>query len=376
MYKVLIVEDTLAIREEIYDILVMEGYKVFQAENGLIGFEIALIERPDLIISDILMPKLNGYEMFEKLQTNRKTADIPLIFLSAKAEKADIRTGMNLGAEDYLTKPLNVNDLLNAVKNKIKKKLLIDQNISSKTAALSAILLNQKNELDNYSHLISHELKSSLRNISDLLTWSQEDRDETNNYQDATISFQMLRDRIEKMDLLLVKLEHYNNITSAAFKNKLVNSNTIVKRIVNETHKPPAATITIKNELPTLFVDENKLGKIFEILIENALEHIDKKNGRIQIACEITQKDYVFSITDNGIGIHPKYHEKIFNMFQAIESTKSAGIGLSMVKKIISHYNGQIYLKSTPNVETTFYFNLPISDVSPKKVLINSKKAE
>ncbi|MGK0449026.1 MAG: signal transduction histidine kinase, partial [Polaribacter sp.] len=70
------------------------------------------------------------------------------------------------------------------------------------------------------------------------------------------------------------------------------------------------------------------------------------------------------SITDNGIGIHSKYHEKIFDMFQAVESTKSAGIGLSMVKKIISYYNGQIYLKSTPNVETTFYFNLPISVVS------------
>ena len=66
MYKVLIVEDTLAIREEIYDILLMEGYEVFQAKNGLIGFEVALKEHPDLIVSDILMPELNGFEMFEK----------------------------------------------------------------------------------------------------------------------------------------------------------------------------------------------------------------------------------------------------------------------------------------------------------------------
>ncbi|AFU68390.1 bacteriophytochrome-like histidine kinase sensor and response regulator [Psychroflexus torquis ATCC 700755] len=367
MYKVLIVEDTLAIREEIYDILLMEGYEVFQAENGLIGFELALKEQPDLIVSDILMPELNGFEMFEKLQTNNKTVSIPLIFLSAKAEKEDIRIGMNLGAEDYLTKPTNVDDLLNAVKNKIKKKLIIDQTISAKTGALSKILQSQKNELDNYSHLISHELKSSLRNISDLLTWSQEDRDETNNFQDSTINFQLMEDRIEKMDLLLAKLEHYNNITSATFKNKLVNSNTIVKRIINEIHKPSAVTIKIKNELPTLFVDENMVEKVFKILIGNALNHIDKKTGFIEIACDITQKDYVFSITDNGIGIHEKYHKKIFNMFEAMESTKSAGIGLSMAKKIISHYNGQVYLKSIPNVETTFYFNLPISEVSPVK---------
>ena len=122
--KVLIVEDTLAIREEVYDILLMENYVVFQAENGIMGFEVALQENPDLIISDILMPGLNGFEMFEKLQGNMKTASIPLIFLSAKAEKGDIRIGMNLGAEDYLTKPINVDDLLNAVKNKIDKKIL------------------------------------------------------------------------------------------------------------------------------------------------------------------------------------------------------------------------------------------------------------
>ena len=366
MYKVLIVEDTLAIREEIYDILVMEGYKVFQAENGLIGFEIALIEHPDLIISDILMPALNGFEMFEKLQENKKTASIPLIFLSAKAEKEDIRTGMNLGAEDYLTKPLNINDLLSAIENKINKKLIIDQNIIAKTAALSKILQNQKHELDNYSHLISHELKSSLRNISDLLTWSQEDRDETNNFQDSTINFQLMEGKIEKMDLLLVKLEQYNNITSATFKNNIVNLNTITKRVINQINNPHIK-IKITNELPTLFIDGNMMEKVFEILIGNAIANVDKENGLIEIGCETTQKDYIFSITDNGVGIHEKYHKKIFKMFEVIESTKSLGIGLSIFKKIISHYKGQVSLKSTPNVETTFYFNLPITEVSTKK---------
>jgi two-component system sensor histidine kinase/response regulator len=366
MYKVLIVEDTLAIREEIYDILSMEGYDVFQAENGLIGFKVALKEHPDLIISDILMPALNGFEMFKKLQKNKKTERIPLIFLSAKAEKEDIRTGMNLGAEDYLTKPININDLLNSVENKIKKKIIIDENIIDKTAALSKILQNQKNELDNYSHLISHKLKSLLRNISDLLTWSQEDRDETNNFQEATINFQLMECKIEEMDLLLVKLEQYNNITSATFKNNIVNFNTIAKRVINQINNPHIK-IKITNELPTLFADGDMMEKVFEILIGNAIAHVDKENGLIEIRCEITGKDYVFSIKDNGVGIHEKYHKKIFKMFEAIESTKSLGIGLSIFKKIISHYKGQVSLKSTPNVETTFYFNLPITEVSTKK---------
>jgi DNA-binding response OmpR family regulator len=120
---VLIVEDTLAIREEIFDILMMEGYTVFQAENGRVGFEIALKKKPDLIISDILMPEMNGFEMFDKLQKNDETKNIPLIFLSAKGEQQDISAGMELGAENYLTKPINVTDLLHVIKNKFNDTL-------------------------------------------------------------------------------------------------------------------------------------------------------------------------------------------------------------------------------------------------------------
>jgi|GEM_PF-1319988 len=132
MYKILIVEDTLAIREEICDILLMEGYAVFQAENGKIGFEMALKELPDLIISDILMPHLNGIEMFKKLQKDENTIGIPLIFLSAKGEKADVRIGMNVGAEDYLIKPVNTDELINVVKRKLKRQQLIKDNLDKR----------------------------------------------------------------------------------------------------------------------------------------------------------------------------------------------------------------------------------------------------
>ena len=86
MYKILIVEDTLLIREEIYDILTLEGHTVLQAENGDVGYKMAITILPDLILSDILMPELNGLEMFEKLKKNKKTKNIPLIFLSAKVK--------------------------------------------------------------------------------------------------------------------------------------------------------------------------------------------------------------------------------------------------------------------------------------------------
>ena len=359
MFKILIVEDTLTIREEIHDILVMEGYTVFEAENGSIGFEIALKKHPDLIISDILMPKLNGFEMYKKLQNNKTTKLIPLIFLSAKAEKSDIRAGMNLGAEDYLTKPIDVEDLLNTVKIKIDKKILLAQEIIDKTTTISATLQQQKKELDNYAQLISHELKTPLRNISDILIWIREELAHPISSENSINSIELLENKVERMELLLIKLEQYKNISPSSFKKNKINLNTIAKKVIAKLQVPSHIKIEIKNKLPTLFADEIMLEKVFEILIQNALDHIDKKKGLILLACETTEEDYLFSIKDNGIGIKTKYHEKIFEMFQTIDSNNSTGIGLSIVKKIISYYNGEVKVESKTNKETIFYFSLP-----------------
>jgi signal transduction histidine kinase len=359
MFKILIVEDTLTIREEIHDILVMEGYTVFEAENGSIGFEIALKKHPDLIISDILMPKLNGFEMYKKLQNNKTTKLIPLIFLSAKAEKSDIRAGMNLGAEDYLTKPIDVEDLLNTVKIKIDKKLLLAQETIDKTTTISAILQQQKKELDNYAQLISHELKTPLRNISDILIWIREELAHPISSENSINSIELLENKVERMELLLIKLEQYKNISPSSFKKNKINLNTIAKKVIAKLQVPSHIKVEIKNKLPTLFADEIMLEKVFEILIQNALDHIDKKKGLILLACETTEEDYLFSVKDNGVGIKTKYHEKIFEMFQSIDSNNSTGIGLSIVKKIISCYNGEVKVESTTNKETVFYFSLP-----------------
>ena len=359
MFKILIVEDTLTIREEIHDVLVMEGYTVFEAENGSIGFEIALKKHPDLIISDILMPKLNGFEMYKKLQNNKTTKLIPLIFLSAKAEKSDIRAGMNLGAEDYLTKPIDVEDLLNTVKIKIDKKILLAQEIIDKTTTISAILQQQKKELDNYAQLISHELKTPLRNISDVLIWIREELAHPISSENSINSIELLEKKVERMELLLIKLEQYKNISLSSFKKNKINLNTIAKKVIAKLQVPSHIKVEIKNKLPTLFADEIMLEKVFEILIQNALDHIDKKKGLILLACETTEEDYLFSVKDNGVGIKTKYHEKIFEMFQTIDSNNSTGVGLSIVKKIISCYNGEVKVESTTNKETVFYFSLP-----------------
>jgi len=121
MKKILLIEDNLDIRENTSEILALANYQVIVAENGKIGVELAQQEKPDLIICDIMMPELDGYGVLHILSKKDETVNIPFIFLTAKTEKLDIRKGMNLGADDYLTKPFDDTDLLNAVEARLKK---------------------------------------------------------------------------------------------------------------------------------------------------------------------------------------------------------------------------------------------------------------
>ncbi|SKC43647.1 response regulator [Ohtaekwangia koreensis] len=121
MKKILLIEDNPEIRENTSEILALANYDVVTAENGKIGVELAQHEKPDLIICDIMMPELDGYGVLHILSKKEDTASIPFIFLTAKTEKTDIRKGMNLGADDYLTKPFDDTDLLNAIETRLRK---------------------------------------------------------------------------------------------------------------------------------------------------------------------------------------------------------------------------------------------------------------
>ncbi len=121
MKKILLIEDNTEVRENTGEILALAHYEVVTAPNGKVGVELAQKEKPDLIICDIMMPELDGYGVLHILSKNPETARIPFIFLTAKTEKSDIRKGMTLGADDYLTKPFDDTDLLNAIETRLKK---------------------------------------------------------------------------------------------------------------------------------------------------------------------------------------------------------------------------------------------------------------
>ena len=148
MQKVLVVEDTPDILEEILATLKYEGFEGVGAENGSVGVTMAREHLPDLVVCDIMMPELDGYGVLQSMRENPATASIPFIFLTAKADKTDVRHGMGLGADDYLTKPFTSEELVNAVRARLNRKAGIVGSYEDKIHTLSALVGQQKQSLE------------------------------------------------------------------------------------------------------------------------------------------------------------------------------------------------------------------------------------
>ncbi|WP_299491445.1 EAL domain-containing response regulator [Acaryochloris sp. IP29b_bin.137] len=149
MAKILIIEDEPQIRDIIQEILACEGYRTLEADNGLTGLQLAQQSPPDLIVCDVMMPELDGFDVLKGLRENPGIGSIPMIFLTAKTDRASVRKGMNLGADDYLTKPFTHLELLNAIDARLHKQALVTQQYTHTIRGLEAGL----NALTYYDHL-------------------------------------------------------------------------------------------------------------------------------------------------------------------------------------------------------------------------------
>src|SRR5438093_360425 len=144
MKSVLVIDDNADILENTAEILDLAGYKTFTAENGKKGVDIALKEKLDLIVCDIMMPELDGYGVLHLLRKNAETQHIPFIFLTAKTERSDFRKGMEMGADDYITKPFEDIELLNAIEMRLKKSEILEQKYASSPQGLSQFVHDVK----------------------------------------------------------------------------------------------------------------------------------------------------------------------------------------------------------------------------------------
>ncbi len=220
--------------------------------------------------------------------------------------------------------------------------------------------LEEQNErLNEYAQMVSHDLKSPLRSIHALITWIKEDNEKEFTLQTKRY-FEMIEDKVEKMDNLIQGILTYSKVGTAKGLNEATNLNELIQSIINIIHVPENITVTVTNELPTLITDRFRMQQLFQNLLSNAVNYCDKEKGFVEIASKEEVDCYIFSIKDNGPGIDIKYQEKIFKIFESFsDQEKSTGIGLSIVKRIVDNYKGEIWIESQLGKGTTFFIKLP-----------------
>jgi light-regulated signal transduction histidine kinase (bacteriophytochrome) len=216
----------------------------------------------------------------------------------------------------------------------------------------------QNQELKDYSQMVSHDLKTPLQSIEALTSWIQKDYDTVLDTSGKE-KLALIKDNVELMNTLSKGIFEYATIRKIENNFYAIDLETTVDTVLKEITIPKNMNIVIPKKLPTIKGDKYRLKKLFFHILDNAVKYNNKKAMYIEIGFKEQKHFWSFYIKDNGIGIEEKYFHKVFEAFQKLENNnKSTGLGLAVVKKIIDIYNGQIWIESTPDLGTTFCFNL------------------
>lgn len=304
MKKVLVIEDNRDVREDIADILELSNYKVVTAENGKTGIINAEKFVPDVIICDIMMPEMDGYEVLETLSRNEITAKIPFIFLSARAERADVRKGMNLGADDYITKPFEENELIEAIECRIKKKEFLTKQFLKNRESLHEFI----------------EEASDLLNLKRVIQYHPAEK-----YQKRDIVF-MEGDKVTKLYFIEKGIIKTSRITESGkeFVTGIYGTGDFVGQlslISNRSNYTETATAIenaevygiSKEDFNTLLYENKMVSKKFIDMISNNLVDVQEQLMNMAFApvrqrvakalLELYHKGFITDDRDSGVGI-------------------------------------------------------------------------
>jgi len=367
---ILVIEDDPILLEGIRDILGLAGYHVLAANNGLEALQaLEGQERPDLIISDIMMPRMNGYSFYEAVRAHPEWVAIPFIFLTARGEKADVRLGKQLGVDDYIVKPFEAEDLLVAIAAKLRR-----------TAELRAV---QEQEIASLKRsiltMLNHEFRTPLTYIMAYAEMLSEDSvnadySEASQFREFLQGIRKGSHRLQRLVedfIFLVELETGEARKTYEARRRIVAD---LRQLIAGVVADWAEVATARNLnlvtdvpecLPPILADTEYLRNALERLLDNACKF--SWHGTIEVrACDHEEpggRAVCIAVSDQGIGIAADDLPHIFSPFYQGDRAKTeqqgSGSGLAIAKGIVELHGGHIEVESQPGVGSTFTIVLP-----------------
>ena len=324
-------------------------------------------DRPDLILLDIKMPEMDGFDICRSLKINEQSQDIPVIFISALSNGLDKVTAFDAGGVDYITKPFHAGEVLARVESQLSLRQLqtqlVEQNIQLKQ--LNQELVRSNQELEQFAFVVSHDLQQPLQSItsfSKILTLKhQENLDaEAQQYLDS------IAKAGNRMQRLIHDLLAYAQAGQQDQEVERIDSSHLLDKVLSNLQiaiSEKKAVVTY-DTLPKVIGNEVQLIQLFQNLIGNAIKFVPPSvQPRICVSVVRREKVWRFAIQDNGIGIPPQYLKSIFEVFQRPQTSQQYagnGIGLATCQRIVENHGGHIWVESQPGSGATFYFTLPL----------------
>jgi len=363
---VLVVEDDLHLMEGIREILELDNYHVVTASSGLDGLEVlhSMEQVPDLIVSDIMMPKMDGYQFFDAVRSQSEWLAIPFIFLTAKGEKADIRLGKSKGADDYVTKPFSAEDLLVAVSSKLARKQQLQSVLSLQIGDMKRRILT----------ILNHEFRTPLTYVIAYADMLNRDADEMTLVElreflkGVNAGADRLRRLIENF-IYLVEIETGELSVTFEWRKRVLNNYQRLVELTLKTQQPileekgQRVEVLISPNIPPIIGDEEYLGVALARLVDNANKFSDVGSTITLSITPDPQGRPTISVTDTGRGIPPQELEHIFDTFYQINRQKyedqGAGSGLAIVKGIAQIHGAEVSVTSSLQQGSTFSLHFP-----------------
>jgi len=364
MQKILVVEDEDSVRENILELLDAEGYQGLSAENGITGVRLAREQHPDLILCDILMPKLDGYGVWTILNKESYTATIPFIFLTAKADRGDLRKGMELGVDDYITKPFTREELLKAIQTRLEKQTTLTGHANRKLQELRSSIV----------HSLPHEMLTPLSVILGYSELLHSDIDYLNRDQ----MVEMARDIQESANRLLRTIQNYlmfSELEMAATdpakidllkESRLISAKEAILDIAWMKGLEEGCQDRIQLDLvdASIRMSEMYIHKIIEELLDNALKY-SPAGSLVNLKGEVDDRDgfYVILMSDSGRGMSPEQVASIDGFIQFDRrkyEQQGSGMGLAIIKRLVTYHEGDMDITSVPGKGTTVRVRIPI----------------
>lgn len=357
LYDILIADDAPANLKVLSEILRLEGYKVRPVLNGTQALEVARLQKPDLILLDIMMPDINGYEVCKQLKADPELNEIPVIFISALSDTDSVIQAFSVGGVDYVSKPFKAEEVKVRVSTHLK--------IRKQSKELQQLNATK----DKLFSIISHDLRGPCGNFSQVLDLLAEDL-----VFDDPVKVRLvdeLRNTSKSVMYLLDNLLNWSRSQS----NRIVidPQDVIINLAVMESIrllKPIASAKQISLEfkaskIHTVHVDSNSLSLIFRNLLSNAIKFTNV-GGRIVVSVDETDEEGIvkISVSDNGIGMSADAQNRLFKSGQhfttyGTSNEKGSGLGLLLVKDFVEYNKGQLTVSSEEGKGTTFTFTLP-----------------